>query len=152
MSSGRGLFIFMTYQDKLKDPRWQKKRLLIFNRDNWRCCYCADENSTLHVHHDEYEGNDPWDTPANLLKCVCQSCHFLLEAFKKGDPGITVCSIKKIESTKNKGNYLFVIKLIEDDCDEQRVAFAALQEESFNIFPYLTRVHIDFIMKELEGL
>ena len=25
----------MSYSDKLKDPRWQRKRLEIFERDNW---------------------------------------------------------------------------------------------------------------------
>lgn len=39
------------YSEKLKNPRWQKKRLEIFERDGWKCRACQDEKSTLHVHH-----------------------------------------------------------------------------------------------------
>lgn len=31
------------YKEKLKDPRWQKKRLQIFERDDWCCQKCGDE-------------------------------------------------------------------------------------------------------------
>lgn len=41
----------MTYKEKLKDPRWQKKRLEIFDRDGWKCVECGDKDSTLNVHH-----------------------------------------------------------------------------------------------------
>ncbi len=27
----------MTYAEQLKDPRWQKRRLEILQRDEWRC-------------------------------------------------------------------------------------------------------------------
>ena len=26
-----------TYKQKLKDPRWQKKRLKVLERDDWKC-------------------------------------------------------------------------------------------------------------------
>lgn len=65
-----------TYSEKLKDPRWQKKRLEILDRDNWTCQSCFDTESTLHVHHLEYrQGNDPWDYTNNLLCTLCESCH-----------------------------------------------------------------------------
>ena len=35
----------MGYSEKLKDPRWQKKRLEILERDNFRCQYCGDKNA-----------------------------------------------------------------------------------------------------------
>ena len=50
-----------TYSEKLKDPRWQKKRLEIFERDNWACKKCGDTDTTLHLHHLEYQNCDPWD-------------------------------------------------------------------------------------------
>lgn len=64
----------MTYSQKLKDPRWQKKRLEILNRDEFTCRICGDDTSTLHVHHVSYSGN-PWDVENNLLLTVCESCH-----------------------------------------------------------------------------
>jgi hypothetical protein len=63
-----------TYAEKLKDPRWQKKRLVILERDNWSCCHCLDTETTLHVHHLRYS-NDPWDAPDEDLKTLCEFCH-----------------------------------------------------------------------------
>lgn len=65
----------MHYFEKLKDPRWQKKRLEIFNRDNFRCCICKEDKLELHVHHESYSGKNPWDVDENLLKTVCCNCH-----------------------------------------------------------------------------
>jgi 5-methylcytosine-specific restriction endonuclease McrA len=64
-----------SYLEKLKDPRWQRKRLEIFQRDDWKCVECGDYESTLHVHHEEYSGADPWDTPSDKLKTLCEDCH-----------------------------------------------------------------------------
>jgi hypothetical protein len=66
----------MTYQEKLKDPRWQKKRLEILERDEWSCQICCDTESTLHVHHKFYEkGKDPWDYKNDMLATLCLECH-----------------------------------------------------------------------------
>lgn len=65
----------ITYAEKLKDPRWQKLRLKILERDNWTCRYCGDTETTLHVHHRHYEGKEPWDTPEELLDTLCVDCH-----------------------------------------------------------------------------
>ena len=65
----------MTYAEKLKDPRWQKKRLEILQRDGFSCWWCGDKETTLHVHHTEYIGGNPWETPDIFLTTVCQDCH-----------------------------------------------------------------------------
>ena len=67
----------MTYQEKLKDPRWQKKRLRILDRDQWACQRCGDKENTLHVHHKYYESNaiGPWDYPDVAYITLCDSCH-----------------------------------------------------------------------------
>lgn len=65
-----------TYSEKLKDPRWQKKRLEIFERDNWTCQICDSKEKTLHVHHWHYEnGLDPWEYANFSLTTLCNSCH-----------------------------------------------------------------------------
>lgn len=63
-----------TYSEKLKDPRWQKKRLKIFERDNWTCVNCGAKNRTLHIHHTSYIGN-PWDAKDEMLETLCEKCH-----------------------------------------------------------------------------
>ena len=69
------------YSKKLKDPRWQRKRLQILERDEWKCTHCFRGNETLHVHHSEYlPGAEPWDHPDNTLRTLCQTCHGLAHA------------------------------------------------------------------------
>jgi 5-methylcytosine-specific restriction endonuclease McrA len=66
----------MPYSKQLTDPRWQKKRLLIFQRDNFMCRLCHDEATTLIVHHLCYLPNvAPWDHPDILLLTLCDQCH-----------------------------------------------------------------------------
>lgn len=69
------VFVFMSYLEKLKDPRWQKKRLEIFSRDEFTCKYCGDSDSSLQVHHIWYQSNNPWETQNELLVTLCESCH-----------------------------------------------------------------------------
>lgn len=66
----------MTYQEKLLDPRWQKKRLEIFERDEWTCQVCHRKDKELHVHHLAYEqGREPWEYPGDQLVTTCADCH-----------------------------------------------------------------------------
>lgn len=74
----------MTYAQKLRDPRWQKKRLEILNRDNFKCTQCGDSESTLSVHHKRYfKGREPWEYDGNLLITVCDNCHKTIEFHKE---------------------------------------------------------------------
>lgn len=83
------------YSKKLKDPRWQKKRLDIFLRDDWNCQNCGNKDETLHVHHKVYRRSDPWDVPSSDLITLCESCHEV-ETFNRGDVEIRFLrSLKK---------------------------------------------------------
>jgi len=65
-----------SYLEKYKDPRWQKKRLEILERDKWSCKRCTRLDAPLHVHHRIYiSGKDPWDYENNLLVTLCEDCH-----------------------------------------------------------------------------
>jgi hypothetical protein len=66
----------MSYYLKLKDPRWQKKRLEILNRDEFTCSYCGDDQNELHVHHHYYVfGKELWDYEDEALSTLCSECH-----------------------------------------------------------------------------
>jgi hypothetical protein len=65
----------MTYSEKLKDPRWQKERLKIMERDGFRCWDCKSHTKTLHVHHSFYESANPWETHSDFLLTLCEDCH-----------------------------------------------------------------------------
>jgi hypothetical protein len=66
-----------TYLAKLRNPRWQKKRLEVMQRDVFTCQICFDNESTLNVHHRYYlSGTEgPWDYPLDALVTLCESCH-----------------------------------------------------------------------------
>lgn len=64
------------YFEKLKDPRWQKKRLEVLDKAGWRCESCGDTSNTLHVHHKQYfKGREPWEYEAGQLSVLCKTCH-----------------------------------------------------------------------------
>ena len=65
----------MTYSEKLRDPRWQKKRLTIFDRDGWQCLFCNSKEKNLQVHHVIYKKLNPWEYPDYLYQTVCEDCH-----------------------------------------------------------------------------
>lgn len=64
------------YYEKLKDPRWQRLRLEVFNRDEWTCRKCQSQKDTLVVHHLVYKmGAEPWEYMAAELITLCSQCH-----------------------------------------------------------------------------
>ncbi len=65
------------YSELLKDPRWQKLRLRVFDRDEWRCRACHSKEKTLHAHHLFYsrEAEGPWDYELSDILTLCDDCH-----------------------------------------------------------------------------
>jgi 5-methylcytosine-specific restriction endonuclease McrA len=70
----------MNYSEKLRDPRWQRKRLEIMNRDSFHCLCCNHSVSKpLNVHHLYYEkGFDPWEYDDDSLVTLCDDCHEII--------------------------------------------------------------------------
>jgi 5-methylcytosine-specific restriction endonuclease McrA len=68
---------YKPYHEKLKDVRWQRRRLEVLNTTDFHCKSCGkgeDDDVTLHVHHPYYEkGAEPWDN-IDLIP-VCEHCH-----------------------------------------------------------------------------
>lgn len=67
----------MTYKEQLLDPRWQRRRLEVFQRDNFTCQAnkCGATTETLEVHHMEYINIPIWDYPDDMLVTLCYKCH-----------------------------------------------------------------------------
>lgn len=103
----------MKYADKLLDPRWQKKRLKILERDNWTCQLCQDTETSFHVHHKKYNGN-PWDTADEDLVSYCQDCHLIVENLKNNDVIYKPIKVVKFDSIR-KDDPLLVVILDRDD-------------------------------------
>lgn len=68
-----------TYSELLKDPRWQKRRLEIFQKDRWTCTRCPnglDDGKEFHAHHLHYLPNcPPWLYPDDAIVTLCEDCH-----------------------------------------------------------------------------
>ena len=66
----------LSYAEMLKDPRWQKKRLEVMQRDGFRCQHCLSEDKSLQVHHLVYHKNyKPWEYENEELITLCHRCH-----------------------------------------------------------------------------
>jgi ribosomal protein S27AE len=83
----------LSYKEKLKDPRWQKKRLEILQRDQWVCKRCGNDKLMLQVHHRYYcNGSDPWEYPNDALLTLCRDCHEIVEVADDEPLGLVLFS------------------------------------------------------------
>ena len=97
----------MKYLEKLKDPRWQKKRLEVMQRDEWKCRDCFSKDKQLHVHHCFYE-NEPWEIENKYLITLCSDCHVVRQSIEQDGKVI----IGQISSILNQTElYDFIIRL-----------------------------------------
>jgi 5-methylcytosine-specific restriction endonuclease McrA len=97
------------YIEKLKDPRWQRRRCEIMYRDGYICQKCGDETISLNVHHVfYYPGLEPWEYEDNDLITLCENCHgrhHVIENFQDATENI-------IEKPYNTDRSLFVDRMI----------------------------------------
>lgn len=65
-----------TYGQKLKDPRWQRRRLEVMESAHFACDECGNTEETLNVHHKRYiRGREPWEYDDKYLACLCDTHH-----------------------------------------------------------------------------
>lgn len=106
----------MNYSEKLKDPRWQKKRLKILERDKFTCTSCTDKENQLHVHHIKYIfGNEIWDYDDKLLITLCADCHDLTTSFKKSIKDIIDINFTNILQIEHLHRILAEIKNADNE-------------------------------------
>jgi 5-methylcytosine-specific restriction endonuclease McrA len=66
----------MEYDELLKDPRWQRKRLEAMQADKFTCQMCFRSDKPLNVHHKKYiQGAAPWEYDTSDLITLCEKCH-----------------------------------------------------------------------------
>lgn len=103
----------MSYKEKLKDPRWQKRRLEIMQRDDFTCQRCKDKEETLHVHHLHYVyGIEPWDYHPDFLLTLCETCHYYEFGMKDAKESILIEMARKQWLTED---YIEFAKQVRDN-------------------------------------
>lgn len=114
-----------SYSEKLKDPRWQKKRLEILQRDNWTCRLCGETSYTLHVHHKVYmKDKEPWECLDEYLVTLCEGCH---EREGQNMPDIIdslVYAIKSVFLSDDVIDIMFGFTCLQDIKDTSELAGA----------------------------
>jgi hypothetical protein len=111
-----------TYVEKLKDPRWQKFRLRILERDEFKCRRCRCDKRELHAHHLYYiSKREPWEYPPASLITLCFQCHkevasirffeweYLVQVFEYGASEFCKISDKLIKSGITPGHQVEVM-------------------------------------------
>lgn len=88
----------MNYQQQIKHPLWQKKRLEVLEDRGFRCQECGANDEELHVHHPLYKrGAMIWEYTKEELESLCHRCHKnaheLDEKIKKE---LAVCKSKRL--------------------------------------------------------
>lgn len=130
------------YSEQLQNPLWQKKRLEIFNRDNFACQLCSDESSTLNVHHKYYKKDtQAWEYPNDALVTYCKHCHSVVEYLKKENPNLYPSVLIKKVATYVGGESIFLMGIVKEkdsnvgsvivlDYKEDNITYALLLSES----------------------
>lgn len=123
------------YNEHLKNPRWQKKRLEILNRDKFSCVVCGkgiDTNTSLHVHHITYrKGCMPWEYDNSNFVTLCAHCH--AEAHNRD---LNIClSFHKRHQHTNQTKIIFYKYLLGNSlyCDftpTQQIVYSFLVSKS----------------------
>lgn len=85
------------YSEQRLDPRWQKRRLEIMQRDDFKCTECCAEDKTLNVHHVYYtRGADVWDYPDHALLTLCSDCHEAEHAMSESSDRSLIVALKHV--------------------------------------------------------
>ncbi len=66
----------LSYKEQLQHPNWQRKRLEIFQRDDFTCQICGATDKQIQVHHLYYlPGTHVWEYDDEAMKTVCNEHH-----------------------------------------------------------------------------
>lgn len=104
-----------TYSEKLRDPRWQRKRLEVLNRDDFTCQLCGAKETELHVHHEAYKkGANPWEYDNSWLITYCKYCHIIFQSFEKQKIG--VIQVKRVNDFFLVDSFYYTTEM---DCESE---------------------------------
>lgn len=138
-----------TYSEKLKDPRWQKKRLEIFEMDKWYCQSCLSKDKTLHVHHIDYlPGREPWEYDDKYLMTLCADCH---ADYTENTPALEKKLISRLRLIlKSPLLYQFTIDMLEEYDESLLYLLFECKERKDDVINYLRETFMEITDKYSE--
>jgi hypothetical protein len=105
--------------EKYKDPRWQKKRLKIMERDDFSCKNCGNSDRELTVHHLHYEkGLSPWEYGDESLVTYCKICHdewHRLKTMLNKNIGYLTAELRWLAKCAEKGPHMAIRDRFDGD-------------------------------------
>lgn len=114
------------YADKLKHPKWQRRRLEILQRDNFTCQLCGDTETTLNIHHKKYHKGEIWEYNDDELITYCEICHLVVEYFRKEYKSLILLASYN-QPSDNDENIVNIVALLELD-NEQYIVILYLNK------------------------
>ncbi|HZL77828.1 MAG TPA: HNH endonuclease signature motif containing protein [Candidatus Limnocylindrales bacterium] len=119
-------------EDKLRDIRWEKKRIEILERDGGRCqamdengkqCWKTLKEEKLQVHHRNYTTANIWDEPSSNLLTLCKE-HHKEEQFALGK------SAREVSFALMKSNWMVKHRKLLTRCISEKL----ISPEEFSAF------------------
>jgi hypothetical protein len=140
------------YSEKIKNPKWQKKRLEVLNKANFTCELCHDTEETLQVHHLQYlNGKEPWEYPLDNFKCLCATCHEAISIINWIDYK-DIIKVLKVKSLGCNHNNVY-IKYYNKDYDSIWVFGIAVNKSlDYPLLVHLSLKFLNTLNNEFDGL
>jgi len=99
--------------ENYRDPRWQKKRLEVMERDGFGCVNCGERGRELHVNHKFYRDQlKPWEYENCELETLCDNCHKRATAAQR-ELRSDLCLLSSAHLNELRGHVLGMV--LEDD-------------------------------------
>lgn len=110
------------YAKQWLDPRWQKRRLEIMQRDEFSCTECGAEDKTLNVHHVYYtRGADVWNYPDHALLTLCNDCHEAEHAMAESSERAFIDAFKQVGfMSSSLGSMAFTIDQLQANVGQEK--------------------------------
>lgn len=138
----------MTYAEKLLDPRWQRKRTEVLNRDDFACQLCRDKTETLHVHHFSYaKSGNPWDSKIEELITYCATCHICVEYIKRDAEILNPLIASKAKLSNSETRLTVIVYNLDTGYNE--IIMIKIFDGKITDGLYVTKKTVDFITTNL---
>lgn len=125
--------MLLSYKEQIAHPLWQKKRLEVFERDNYTCQICLDKDTQLHVHHTEYDKTYQtmaWQYPNNVYKTLCKDCHQAITEHLEEYGNDKEFNVMKIKKDGKKTVLIYTNGLLRFNVDNEKTEWMNITEDS----------------------